>query len=106
LKSDSAVQSVDLYSIDGFRFAVEYGFRNKDNRSVVSDIELIIDADEPVTQTDRIPREISQETATEAEELESRLDLNSKCHLRTVFDNLLPEPKARTDWLRMDWPRK
>jgi hypothetical protein len=106
LKSDSAVQSVALYSIDGFRFAVEYGFRNKDNRAVVSDIELIIDADEPVTQTDRIPREVSQETATEAEELESSLDLSSNCHLTTAFDNLFPEPKARADWLRMDWPKE
>src|ERR1051325_7054788 len=97
LKSSSAVKSVSLYSIDGFRFAIEYAFRNKDGRVVVSDIEFF-DLGGTVTVGDRIPREVSMETPDEAQRLESQLDLTAKCHLQGAFDNLLPQPKARADW--------
>jgi hypothetical protein len=105
LKSSTTIQSVSLYSIDGFRFAAEYVFRNKADQVVVSDIELLIDPNGSVTETDKIPREISEETANEGEDLESKLDLNSKCHLAAALDNLLPEPRARADWRRIDWPK-
>jgi len=103
LKSSSAVRSVDLYSIDGDRFAVEYVFRNKDNQAVVSDIEFF-ELNGSVIQGDKIPREVSMETASEAQDLESKLDLVSKCHLHPAFDNLLPPPKARIDWQEIGWP--
>lgn len=104
LKSSSAVQSVDLYSIDGTGFAVEYVFRNKDNHAAAYDIELFIETDGSVTETDKIPREVSQETMNEAQDLESKLDLLSKCRLSAVLDNLLPGPKRRADWRHMNWP--
>jgi hypothetical protein len=112
LKSDRAVQSVDLYSIDESRFAVEFGFRNKTGRVVVSDIELLIDAERsvteggPVTETNLIPRGISEETAAEAGDLETRLDLRSKCHFDTALDDLYPGPTARAGWLRIGWPKE
>ena len=104
LKSSSAVQSVSLYSIDGFRFSIEFAFRNKDGQIVVSDIEFFVQGG-TVTVGDKVPREVSMETASEAQDLESKLDLTSSCHLQYSFDNLLPWPKARADWQKMDWPR-
>ena len=104
LKSSSAVQSVSLYSIDGFRFAIEYAFRNKDGQIVASDIEFFV-LGGTVTVGDKIPREVSTEAASEAQDLESKLDLASSCHLQYSLDNLLPWPKARADWQKMDWPR-
>jgi hypothetical protein len=103
LKSSSAVQSVSLYSIDGFRFAIEYAFRNKNGHVVVYDIEFIGNSG---IVTDKIPREISTETADEAWRLEDRLDLNSKCNLRYAGDNLYPEAAARADWQKIELPGK
>lgn len=103
LKSSGAVQSLSLYSIDDFRFAVEYGFRNKDDQDVVSDIEFF-DLGGSVTKGDKIPREVSRGAANEANEMETKLGLLSKCGLNSAFDNLLPQPKARTDWQKIDWP--
>jgi hypothetical protein len=101
LKSSSAVQSVSLYSVDGFRFAAEYVFRNKENQAVVSDIEFY-ELEGSVMESDKIPREISAETADEGQKLEEKLELVSKCHLDQAFDNLLPQPKARADWQKFD----
>ena len=106
LKSGSVVQSVSLYSIDEDRFAAEYVFRNKDGQFVTSDIEFFIDEEGSVTETDKVPREVSEETMREAEDLESKLNLHSKCHLTAAFDNDIPGPKARADWQRMDWPKE
>jgi hypothetical protein len=103
LKSSSAVQLVSLYSIDNVRFAAEYVFRNKDDRAVVSDIEFFVREDS-VTETDLIPREVSMATAAEAQDLETKLDLVSKCHLNVSLDNLLPQPKARAEWQKIEWP--
>jgi len=104
LKASRSVESVSFYSIDGSRFAVEYVFRNKDNQAVTFDMELIPEKDGSVFETNKVPREISQETMTEAETLESRLDLPSKCHFSGALDDLIPEPKARADWREIDWP--
>lgn len=103
LKSSSAVQSVSLYSIDGYRFAIEYAFRNKDGRVAASDIEFFGGS---AIVTDKIPREISMETADEAQALEAKLGLTSKCRLHYAFDNLYPQPRARADWQRMDFPKE
>jgi hypothetical protein len=102
LKSSSKVQSVSLYSVDGFRFAVEYAFRDSEDHVVVYDIELIGDADGSVAATDKVPREISKETMDEAFELELKLDLQGKCHLTPTLDNLMPGPAARSDWRKID----
>jgi hypothetical protein len=103
LKSSNKVRSVSLYSVDGSRFAIEYAFRNKENQLVVSDIEFF-GSDAPFTATDKIPREVSMEVANEAQELERKLNLNSKCGLRYEFDNLYPEASARADWEKIGWP--
>jgi hypothetical protein len=103
LKSSNEVQSISLYSIDGFRFALEYTFHTKGGRVVVYDLEFF---GEDTYLTDKIPREISQDNADEAQALERRLNLNSKCHLRYSFDNIYPQPKARADWQRMDFPKE
>lgn len=103
LESSSAIQSIDLYSIDGFRLAAEFVFRNKAGQAVVSDIEFF-ELGGSVTEGDKIPREISRATVIEARDLESKLDLVSKCRLKPAFDNLLPPPKARAGWRKIDWP--
>jgi hypothetical protein len=103
LKSSSTVRSISLYSIDGFRFATEYVFRNKDDPDVVFDIEFYA-LGGSVTESNKIPREVSMESASEAQSLESQLSLASKCHLNPAFDNLIPQPKPRADWQKIDWP--
>ena len=105
LKSSNEVQSVDLYSIDGFRIAVEYAFRNEEGAVVVSDIELL-PLGRSVDEGDKIPREVSLKTAGEGQDLEQKLGLASKCHYSFSFDNLLPQPKARADWQKLDWPKE
>lgn len=105
LKSSGAVHSVSLYSIDSDRFAIEYAFQDKAGRNVVSDIEFFFfEQRGAVWVTDLVPREVSEETADEAQALESRLELFSKCHLDQTFDNMIPQPKMRADWQKMDWP--
>jgi hypothetical protein len=104
LKSSSEVQSVSLYSIDGFRFAVEYVFRGKNGQTAVFDDEMFKDSDGSVVEGDQIPREISDESANEAQDLETKLDLQAKCHLEYIGDGILPEQPARSDWRKLDWP--
>jgi hypothetical protein len=103
LKSNSSVQSVSLYSVDGFRFSVEYIFRNKSGQFVFSDIVMY--GDNPVVGSDKVPREISEETMKEADDLERGLDLYAKCNIDNhTFDNIFPQPAARARWRRIDWP--
>jgi hypothetical protein len=106
LKSSSAVQSVSLYSVDGFRFSVEYVFRDKKGQFVFSDIEMYaLPGKTSIFESDKVPREISEETMSEADDLELGLDLFTKCNLDNhSFDNLIPQPAARADWRRIDWP--
>jgi len=106
LKSSGAVQSVNVYSIDETRIGIEHAFRNKDNQVVVFDIELLSLPGRSVVASDKVPREISEKTMNDAQNFESKLDLNSKCHLTWVFDNLIPSPRARADWRTIDWPNK
>jgi hypothetical protein len=105
LKSSGAVHSVSLYSIDGDTFAIEFTFENKAGQNVVSDIEFFFfEQRGAVWVTDLIPSEVSEETADEAQALESKVELFSKCHLDQTFDNTFPQPKKRADWQKMDWP--
>jgi hypothetical protein len=105
LKSSSAVQSVSLYSVDGFRFAIEYVFRDKNGQAAVFDDEMFIeDSDGSVTAGDKIPREISEKSMNEAEDLETKLGLETKCHLESAMDNILPQPPARSNWRKLAWP--
>ena len=105
MKSSNAIQSVNLYDIDGFRYAIEFSFRNKQNNIVADDIELFSTPyDGQVWEGDKVPREISQQAMMEGSEIEDRLELTSKCHISQTFDNVLPQPLARKEWREIKRP--
>ena len=102
LKSSSAIQSVDVYSMDGFRTGIEYAFRDHNGQVLVSDIELVSPSADAVFLGDKVPRELSEEAVNKGQDLLFGLHLDEKCRLTWAFDNLLPQPKARTEWRRLD----
>jgi hypothetical protein len=104
LKSSSAVKKVTLYSIDGYRFAIEYSFRINKTKLAFADLEFTVEPDGSLMEGDRIPREESMKTADAALKLESKRNLISKCSLGVAFDNVFPPPKPRADWQRINWP--
>lgn len=105
LKSSGSVSSVTLYSIDSSRIAIEVSFVRANGRSGTFDVEYFAGENGSITMTDRIPTEIPQEVADEAEILLSSLRLQAKCNFAATFDNVLPEAAARTEWRRLNWPK-
>jgi hypothetical protein len=101
LKTNPAVQSVDVYAIDDSRSAVEYRFRGKDGNVIVAD--LMLAAHGEVTYDITMPRNESQEAGFESAEFLSSLGLSSKCNVAPVFDSVMPLPSPRADWRRIDW---
>ena len=101
LKSSGAVQSVDAYAIDGFRSAIEYTFRDKNGHQVISDIML-----SGRHYSFPIQHDESQVVVAQDMDFASRISdrLSSECHVSPAFDNLLPSPKVRADWRRVDLP--
>ena len=85
VRSDRSVQSVGAYDIDGFRFAVEYTFRDVD-RQAVSDIVLT----EAEKDTFTYEGTLLEDEWTDV--------IRSKCHVQPAFDNLWPRPKPRAEW--------
>lgn len=104
LRGLKQVRSVDLYALDGDRFAIEYSFRNAANRRVTSDIEFFVHSDGSVTATDKIPLTVPRLVAVEAQELESKAGFVRRCGVATAFDNVTPEAPARGGWRKIEWP--
>jgi len=104
LKTSDAVQSVDVYAIDDFRFGFEYVFKGRDGKPAVSYVELVGLSGGSAFLGDKIPREVPEQVMMEGSELESNLHLSQKCHLYDAFDNISPEPTARVTWRRIDLP--
>ena len=105
LQSYAAVQSVDAYAVDGLRSAIEYSFRDRDGRIVISDIMLSgVSIDGALTYSGVPHLRDSQKTiGMEMDFLRSvSADLRSKCHVTPALDDLLPEPKSRPQWRRVD----
>jgi hypothetical protein len=106
LKSSPFIKSVNVYVIDNFRFGFEYAFKGKDGQRAVSYVELVapgLDA-QSAFLGDKIPREVSEHTMAEGQEITYDLQLSQKCHLQEAYDNLFPQPDARATWHPIELP--
>jgi hypothetical protein len=104
LNSNREIRSVTVYSIDGFRHAIEYTFRGKSGHVLIGDMMIsgAMDGDfgwSVVSFHD----ESTDEGFEELDFLMKAVpDLNSRCHLTPVGDHLIPGPKPRSEWQRID----
>jgi hypothetical protein len=99
LKSNSAVRSADVYIVDDLRSAVEYAFRDRNGEDRVSDIVLL-----GGTYSGMSPRDKSEKAIAAGMDFLGGISekLGSKCHIEPAFDNLMPPPKPREKWLRVE----
>jgi hypothetical protein len=104
LKSSPFIKSVNVYVIDNFRFGFEYAFQGKDGQRAVSYVELVALHRYPDSAFlgDKIPREVSERTMIDGEEIENGTHLSEKCHVKEGLDNVFPQPTARNTWRRID----
>jgi hypothetical protein len=107
LKSDAEIQSVEAYRVDGFRFALEYVFKDKDGRLVTSDIVLSGVSDNNNAYEVSIPDNKPDYMGWESVEFLSKRfpQLDTTCRVSSAFDNLIPYPKPRAEWVRVDLKR-
>jgi hypothetical protein len=103
LKSNSQFQSVDVYSVDDFRSALEFTIRGKDGHDLTSDILLSGPFGGATTWS--LVTLHGETTAQGFEELDSLTKSfpgwDSSCNLKPAADNLLPQPKPRSEWRRL-----
>lgn len=104
LKSNPAIRWVNAYAIDGNSSAVEYAFRDKDSVDVVSDILLSGPLGGKITFSGTTEHDHPEDRDAEAIGFFATIsdDLNAKCHISPGLDNLLPPPKSRQEWRRID----
>ena len=99
LKSNAKVQSVDVYARDDWRFAFEYATRDASGRVLISDLMLFGNFWDMQPQHGEL-------TDTGFEELDFLTkafpDMDSKCHVSPAGDHLLPGPKPRAEWRRVE----
>jgi hypothetical protein len=101
LASNSEITSVEAYTVDGFRFALEYRFRGKDGHQEVSDL-MISGANYSYPILHNESREVIGQEMDLAMKIRDRL--KSDCHVSPAFDNMLPAPKERAEWQPLDLP--
>ena len=102
LETKAAVHSVGLYVIDDERSAVEFGFRYKDGSRLVADIMLLQYGAEKPTWEVIDARKNSGKTLDSTDDVLSGLDFTAQCHIAPGFDDTVPGPKPRSQWLRID----
>ena len=104
LKSAPEVQSVAVYSIDGFRHAIEYTMRTRSGHVLAGDMMISGATDGDFGWS--VVAFHGETTDEGFEELDFLMNavpnLDSKCHLKPVGDHLIPGPKPRSEWQRMD----
>ena len=104
LKSNPEVQSLAAYSIDGYRHAIEFTFRSKSGRVLTGDMMISGDKSEELGWSIvSFHNESTEDGFDELDFLAGAVpNLDSKCHLSPVGDNLIPGPQPRSDWQRID----
>lgn len=105
LKSNGAIQSVDVYAIDDVRSAVEYRFKGKDGNVIIADL-MLLTVSPRVTYDIAILKNEPQEAGWQSTEFLSNLNVSSKCHIAPAFDSLMPPPSPRTEWRLIDWSKQ
>jgi hypothetical protein len=103
LKSNSQFQSVAAYSVDEFRNALEYTIHGKNDHALTSDI-LVSGAFGGVLTWSLVSQhgETTEQGFEEMDVLMRSLPgWDSRCNLKPAGDHLLPQPKPRSEWLRI-----
>lgn len=102
LKSNPAVQSVNLFVVDEHRSAIEFRFKGKAGNLITADLMISHGSD---TMYDiSIPENEPEAAGWESTDFVSSLKLSSKCYLTPAFDSVMPGPKPRAEWQQVDWP--
>lgn len=100
MRSDPAIQSVDVYAVDRFRSAIEYRFRDKEGELTA---DLVLTGWKPGRSTFYMPGSKSARSSFREGEFISKLNLQ-RCPLSPAFDDLEPPPKPRDEWRQVNWP--
>ena len=102
MKSDPAIQTVNVYAVDKFRSAIEYSFRYKDGEHTA---DLVFSGwGHGRSRFYMSATRESPQTSSREYEILSNLNLPYKCPAVPAFDNAEPTPKPRDDWQRVTWP--
>ena len=109
LKSKAAIQSVDVYAVDGFRSAVEYTFRDASGHTVVSDIMISgisTNGGHDITYDGQPMNGDSQKMIHEEMDFLGQIsnELHSECQIMPAFDHLIPGPPEHKLWLQVELP--
>jgi hypothetical protein len=102
LASNEAVLSVDAYARDDFRSAIEYRFRDKKGRVVVSDIGFMTLENGTTYDGVSFHDERTKADLDEGDFFWIVVGYMGKCHVKDVGDLMLPEPKPRRQWRWVD----
>jgi hypothetical protein len=100
--------SVDAYLIDGYRSAVEYKYRNKDGNEAVGDVMLSYFEGMDVSyEFLDVHGGTSQAGNEDMDLVLGQRDVDSRrmetlCHVTGGFDDTVPGPHPRTDWLKVN----
>jgi hypothetical protein len=109
LRSDESVHSTSVYSVDGFRSAVEFSFRDKKYGDIVADIVLSGGriGDQMTYNLGRFstnsPDQLTQDKALRSAEFVGKL-LARSCSVTPALDDVLPFPPPRAEWQQVEWP--
>lgn len=102
LKANQAIRSINLYTLDSFRSAIEFTRLNKQGHISTRDIMLSgVLNDGTTLYSFGLPVEDQENWQFDSSLADQ---LNSACRLSPAFDNLLPAPPARAKWLREEPP--
>lgn len=104
IKANPAIQSLEVYAIDRFRSAIEYGFRDNDGQLVVDDL-VLLGGGSQVAIGDKGPRTRPPSKSDAANDFTMKLSaVATKCNVTCALDNVYPGPKPRNEWQRVDCP--
>jgi hypothetical protein len=106
LQSNPRFQSINAYSVDEFRSALEYTTHSDDGRDIITDIMV----SGPQIQRSftwsvvALHGETTEQGFRELEILDKSLPgWYSSCNLKPVADNRIPGPKPRSEWRPITW---
>jgi hypothetical protein len=104
LNSSLGVQKVEAFSVDGFRHAIEFTIRAENGHVLTGDMMLSERTNGTFTWSVRAFHGESTEDGFEELDFLTKAipDLDSKCHMTPAMDNLLPGPRPRSEWQRIN----
>lgn len=103
MRAIPAIQSLEVYAIDNHRSAIEYGFRDSDGETVVDDL-VLLDGDDVLIGDKGPPTRPPSKTDAANDFRIGLSNIVSKCNIGSALDNVVPQPKPRQEWVRVNWP--